>query len=92
MPAEYIAIPITLGRWGHNPRPGFSVRCPSTDGWKTRAARLLQDGLRAKWSSRRGYAISAAKFAKFERLYAEGWDASVMTGKLVSPKPERIAT
>lgn len=60
-------------------------RCTSNDGWKTRASRLA-DGLRGRWSHRAGgYVMSPAKAARFERLYAEGWDASAFTGKLEPP-------
>jgi hypothetical protein len=83
--SEYSAHRITMARWT-NPRPAFSVRCPSPDGWKTRAARLLGDGLKAYYSHRLGYVASPTKFAKFERLFAEGWDASPITGKLIPPR------
>ena len=82
----YTAEPIIIGRFGANPRQAYAVRCPSPDGWKTRAARLIGDGLNCKWSHRKGYTVSAAKFAKFERLYAEVWDASSFTGELKPPK------
>jgi hypothetical protein len=71
-------------RW-RNPKKAFMVSCPSTDGYKTRAARLLGDGLKAYYSHRRGYVVSPTKFAKFEKLYAEGWDASPITGELWAP-------
>lgn len=64
------------------------VRCPSRDGFKTRAARLAE-GLRGRWTHRAGgYVMTPAKAARFERLYAEGWDASCITGELEAPVRE----
>lgn len=52
-------------------------------GYKTRAARLIGDGLNCRYTGRENaYVASPSKVAKFERLYAAGWDASVMTGAL----------
>jgi hypothetical protein len=63
------------------------VRCPSPDGYKTRASRLIGDGLRGRYSGRAGgYVVSPTKAAKFERLYAEGWDANGFSGELQSPR------
>lgn len=62
------------------------IRCPSTTGYKTRAARLIE-GLKGRWTNREhGYVLSPTKLTRFEKLYAEGWDASIMTGELQSPK------
>lgn len=82
---EYSITPARYaGRW--NSKPQFIVRCPSNDGYKTRAARLIGDGLNGRWSGREGgYVVSPTKVTKFERLYAEGWDASTVTGKLKEP-------
>lgn len=67
----------------------FLVRCPSPDGYKTRAARLIGDGLRGRWTNREsGYIVSPTKLKKFETLYAEGWDACTVTCRLISPKGE----
>ena len=63
------------------------VRITSDGPYKNRAARLIGDGLKARWTNReQGYIASPAKVAKFERLYAEGWDASYMTGDLEAPE------
>lgn len=65
------------------------VRCPSPDGFKTRASRLIGDGLKARWTNREGgYIASPAKVAKFEKMYKDGWDASAITGELRPPKEE----
>lgn len=65
------------------------VRCPSPDGYKTRAARLIGDGLKGRWTNREGgYVASPTKAAKFEKLFAEGWDACTVTSELVPPKGE----
>jgi hypothetical protein len=78
-PARY------AGRW--NGKPQVAVRCES-DGscMKTRAMRLIRDGLNARYSGReKAYIVSPAKAAKFERLFAEGWDACVMKRELEAP-------
>jgi len=69
-------------------RNSIRVVCPSRDGWKTRAARLAE-GLRGRWSHRAGgYIMTPTKAAKFERLYADGWDASYIGGELEPPAME----
>ena len=76
-PARY------AGRW--NGKPQMAIHCPSPDGLKTRAARLVE-GLRGRYSGReRAYIVSPTKAAKFERLYAEGWDANSFSGELRAP-------
>lgn len=71
------------GRW--NGKPQKAVRCPSSTGYKTRAARLVE-ALKGRYSHReRAYIVSPAKAAKFEKLYADGWDASAVTGELEPP-------
>lgn len=63
----------------------LAVRCPSDTGFKTRAA-LLACALNGRYSNRcRAYIMSPAKVARFERLYAEGWSATVF-GKLCKPE------
>lgn len=65
------------------------VRCPSDTGFKSRAARLIGDGLKARWTNReRGYIASPAKVRKFEQLHSEGWDASSIMGTLIPPDEE----
>lgn len=67
----------------------FIVRCPSDTGYKTRAARLIHDGLNCRYTGREaGYVASATKVRKFERLYAEGWDANVISDSLIAPTVE----
>lgn len=65
----------------------LAVRCTSRTDMKSRAARLIGDGLRCRWSNReRAFIASPTKVAKFERLFAEGWDASYITGALEAPR------
>jgi hypothetical protein len=72
------------GRW--NGKPQCAVRCPSGNGLKSRAARLIGDGLNGRYSNReRAYIVSPVKAEKFEKLYAEGWDANWITGELIPP-------
>lgn len=64
-------------------KDNFIVQAPSSTGYKTRAARLIGDGLNCRYTNReQGYVASANKVKKFEKLYAEGWDASTITGEL----------
>jgi len=60
---------------------------PAADGsgWKTRAAHLAE-ACGGRWVHRAGgYLLSAAGVARFERLYAAGYDANGFTGKLEAP-------
>lgn len=78
------AYTITPARYS---KGNFAVVCPSTNGLKSRAARLIGDGLNCRHSGReRAYIASPSKVRKFEKLYAEGWDASVITGELEPPR------
>lgn len=88
MNADYTHANIIMNRW-RDPKLMVKVIFPKGDGYKTRAQRLLRDGLKCYYSHRLGYVASPAKFAKFERLYAEGWDACVMTGALQAPTEYR---
>jgi hypothetical protein len=76
--------------------PGYTVRearyargmmlvgAPSVTGFKSRAARLL-GALRCRFTNReRGYIVSPAKLARFERLYFLGHDAGYF-GEFRSP-------
>ena len=59
----------------------------SGTGLKTRAARLVGDGLKGRYTNREhGYIVSPTKAARFEDLYAQGWDASAITGELQPPE------
>lgn len=63
------------------------AKCLSVDGFKTRAARLAE-ALRGRYTGReKGYVMSPTKAEKLLRLYAEGWDASSVTGQLEAPRP-----
>lgn len=65
----------------------MAVRCPSVgSGWKTRAHRLAAALARDRYSGREhAYIMSRPAAARFERLYAEGWDAGFMDRKLIAP-------
>lgn len=64
----------------------MAVRCPSTTGFKTRAACLAGYFSRERWSGReRAYIMSAAAARKFEDHYARGFDASYMMRRLIPP-------
>ena len=53
----------------------YIVRCPSANGLKSRAARLIGDGLNCRYTGReKGYVASPSKLVKFQKLYAAGWD------------------
>ena len=69
---------------------GVVIR-PEQDGiYKTRAARLL-DALKGRWSHRqRGYVVSETKAVKFARLYAAGYDATIISRELIAPEKKEI--
>ena len=55
-------------------------------GWKTRAMALCE-ALNGRWTGReRGYVMSPAKAAKFEKLYAAGWSGNAAGGEPVAPE------
>lgn len=65
----------------------LAVSCPSTDGYKTRAARLCEH-VGGRWSNRESaYIMSPAKVARFQGLHDDGRDASAFTGKLYEVLP-----
>lgn len=67
-------------------KQSYAVRCPSSDGYKTRAARLAE-ALRGRNSNReRAYIMPRSKALKLARLWSNGWDACVITGKLDEPR------
>lgn len=79
--SEYIIAPARYSKGN------MCVSCPSPDGFKTRAARLIGDALKGRYSGReKGYIVPPSKAKKFERLHAEGWDASTVTGELIAPR------
>lgn len=62
------------------------VQCAPDGAFKSRAARLIGDGLRCRYSKRcRGYIASPSKAKRFEALYTAGYDASVLTGEVYLP-------
>lgn len=73
---------------------GKMIIRPKSDGsgFKTRAARLAEaKGIGGRWVHRSGgYTVSPAAARRFEKLYAEGWDASTWDGKMIEPKPAAL--
>lgn len=60
---------------------------PDGSGFKTRADRLAEALARGRYTHReRAWIMSQNKAEMFERLYAEGWDASPFSYKLEAPK------
>lgn len=58
-------------------------------GFKTRADCLIGDHLKGRYSGReRAYIVSPSKARKFEKLYAEGYDANCVSGDLIKPKED----
>jgi len=77
---------ITIKPLSTRGKPYAIVRCPSPDGYKTRAARLASSIARGRYSHRQGgYVMSTAAAARFEALYAEGADACTITGNVYNP-------
>lgn len=69
----------------------MAVQCPSPDVYKTRAARLAEALARGRYTGREGaYIMSPGRAAKFERLYALGWDATYISYELIPPDAERL--
>lgn len=64
----------------------MTVRGTAPGPYKDRAKRLIGDGLNCRWSGReRAYIASPSKVAKFEALYASGFDASAFSGSIYHP-------
>lgn len=64
-----------------------SVRCPSPNGFKTRASRLASTF--GRYISRAdGYVMSLGRAIRFEELYRAGWDGCTVTGERIAPRKE----
>lgn len=64
-----------------------AIRTPSNDNFKTRAARLIGDGIGAKWSNReKAYIASPAQAEKFVDLLGKGYSGNVIYGGITPPK------
>jgi hypothetical protein len=72
----------------------MAIRCaPDGTGFKTRAARLAEVLARGRYSNREhAYLLSRAAAARFEKLYAEGWDGEIMGGALIQPPTDSERT
>lgn len=67
----------------------MAVRCPSSTGMKTRAARLAGAICRHRYTHREGaYIMSTSQAQRFEALYLQGYDACVITDKIEPPRPD----
>lgn len=63
-----------------------ALSTPSTDGWKTRAGRLAERLANGRYSGREhAYILSSSAAVRFERLFALGWDAGIISGELRPP-------
>lgn len=61
------------------------AKCPSQNGWKSRAARLAEY-LRGRYTNReRGYILSPRKAQRLAELYAAGYDATYINATLIPP-------
>ena len=68
------------------------VKSPPSDGFKTRAARLAEAIAHGRYTHREGgYVMTKPAAARFEKLYAEGWDANSVTGELRPPEGQEKA-
>lgn len=66
-----------------------TVHCPSSDGMKTRAARLAGAICRHRYTSREhAYIMSPAQAQRFEALYIQGYDANIITDEIEPPRPD----
>jgi hypothetical protein len=65
----------------------MAVRCPSTDGWKTRAARLAGYFARERYSGREhAYIMTRAAALRFEEHFRAGYDAGSIIRALHPPR------
>lgn len=77
---------ITVRALRSGGRPSAVIRCPSPDGYKTRAARLAGAIARNRYSHRGGgYVMSPPAAQRFEALYQSGADACPITGQITRP-------
>lgn len=59
---------------------------PTGNGTKSRAERLLC-ALRCRYTNReRGYVATPSKTVRFEKLFADGWDANFFSNELQAPE------
>lgn len=83
-PDGYTISPARYAKGGQ-----LAVHLPKGDGWKGRAERLLC-ALNFRYTNRcNAFIGSPTKVLKFEKLYADGWDASYFSRELEPPKGER---
>lgn len=82
--ADYTIKPAKYsGRW--NGKPQMAVSCPSDTMFKSRASRIM-GALNARYSGReRAFIVSPTKAAKFETLFAAGYDANTWSRELIAP-------
>ena len=65
-----------------------AIECPGWHQMKTRAARICNaKGMGGRYTNReRAYIVSKAAAARFVKLYADGWDANIVTWQLSPPR------
>ena len=69
---DYTITPARYTRTG-----AMVIHCPSPEGYLTRAGKLAQTF--GRWVHRQGgYVVTANGAKRFEKLYNEGWNASVV--------------
>jgi hypothetical protein len=67
-----------------------AVACPSDNDFKSRAARLCC-AIGAKYVGRyKAYVMTRKRADRFEKLHADGWDATSCTKRLLRPLPEPL--
>ena len=78
---------ITLARYA---KGKIAVHCVSNgSGYKTRAMRLIGDGLNCRWVGRsNAYIASPRQAARFVIMMRDGWEASAVTGVLTVPESD----
>lgn len=74
---------VTPARYAKNM---MTVRCPSSTGYKTRAACLASYFARNRFSGREHAYLMSKSAAKFEAHFAAGYDASYRTRELIPPE------
>jgi hypothetical protein len=85
-PTDYTILPA------RHAKGKMKIQCRNDGtGYKNRCHRVAEALARGRYTGRENaYILSPAAAKRFERLYAEGYDASVITYELEAPRKECV--